>query len=455
MKKTLRLLVIGGVAAGTKAASKARRDDPDMEITIVTEEPYVSYGGCGLAYYIGGVAEKRESLFARSPEDFRKKQNIAILLEHRAESVNTYDRTVKTTDLNSGKSLNLEYDRLLFATGSSSIVPPVPGVDLSGIHTLHSVPDADAIKARIDSGGVREACIAGGGFIGIEMAENLVRRGVKVTLFERESRLMAGLYDPDVSALIREHMESKGVNILTGTAAERFLGENGTVRAVVAGGSEHSCQIVILAAGVKPNARLAREARIVIGSTGAIKVDASMETSVRGVYAAGDCAETVHLVSRKPFWFPLGSTANKQGRIAGANIAGGRKTFEGVLGTSILKVFERTAGRTGLNEREAVEAGLNPVSVTVTTPTIPHYYPGSVNVTLKLVADRGSHRLLGAQAFGEDKVDKIIDTVATALTGKIAVSDLINLDLAYSPPYSTAIGTVLTASEVLEKKLGM
>lgn len=455
MKKPLRLLIIGGVAAGTKAASKARRDDPDMEITIITEEPYISYGSCGLAYFIGGVAEKREALFARSPEDFREKQNTAILLEHRAESVNTYDRTVKATDLNSGKPLTLEYDRLLIAAGSSAFVPPLPGVEFTGIHVLHSITDADAIKSRLDSGGVREACVVGGGFIGIEMAENLVRRGVHVSLFEREDRLMAGLYDPDMSAHIRESVESKGVRIFTGTPVERFLGENGVIRGVAASGKEHACQLVILAAGVKPNARLARDARIVIGPTGAIKVDALMETSVRGVYAAGDCAETVHLVSGKPFWFPLGSTANKQGRIAGANIAGGRKTFEGVLGTSILKVFDRTVGRTGLNEREAAEAGFYPVSVTVETPTIPRYYPGSSMVTLKLTADRGSHRLLGAQAFGADKVDKIIDAVATALTGKITVPGMTNLDLAYSPPYSTTIGTVLTAAEVLEKKLGM
>ncbi len=443
-----------GVAAGTKAASKARREDPGMEITIVSGERYVSYIACGLAYYIDGVVEKRESLFARTPEEFRAKQNISILLDHRAESINTYDRTVKVTDLSAGKTLTLEYDRLLLATGSSVIIPPVPGVDMDGVHSLHSIPDADAIKARLDSGRVREACIAGGGFIGVEMAENLVRRGVRVALFEREDRLMAGLYDPDMSALIREHMESKGVRIFIGTAVERFLGE-GSLRATIAGGTEYPCQIAILAAGVKPNIQLAREARIVLGPTGAIRVDAAMETSVRGVYAAGDCAETMHLVSRKPFWFSLGSTANKQGRIAGANIAGGRKTFSGVLGTSILKVFDRAAGRTGLNEREALEAGFNPVSVTVSMPAISHYYPGAGKVTLKLTADRGSHRLLGAQAFGEDKVDKVIDTIAAALTGRVSIPDLTNLDLAYSPPYSTALGAVLTAAEVLEKKLGM
>lgn len=456
MKKQLRLLVIGGVAAGTKAASKARRDDPEMEITLITEERHVSYIACGMAYYIGGVVRERESLFARSPEEFRDRQNISILLNHRAESIDTYDRLVKVTELDTGHAEAMRYDRLLIATGSVTVVPPIPGIDTQGIHTFHTVTDADAIKERLDRGGVREACIVGGGFIGIEMAENLRLRGVEVTLFEMADRLMSGLYDPDMAKPIREHMESKGVRVLTGAAVERFMEDgDGAVRAAVADGTEYPCQLGIVATGVKPNVTLARDARIAIGSTGAIKVDACMETSVRGIYAAGDCAETTHLVSGKPFWFSLGSTANKQGRVAGANIAGNRKTFPGVLGTSIVRVFDKTAARTGLNEREAAEAGFNPVAVEVTTPTMMRSFPGSGRITLKLVADRGSHRLLGAQAFGDGKADKVIDIAAAALTGKISVVGMTNLDLAYSPPYSTAVSTVIVAAEMMEKKLGI
>ncbi|MDP2983312.1 MAG: FAD-dependent oxidoreductase [Candidatus Latescibacter sp.] len=456
MKKPLKLLVIGGVAAGTKAASKARRDDPGMEITILTEEEYISSIGCGLAYYIGGVVEKRESLFARSPDAFREKQQISILLRHRAESINTFDRTVKVADLNTGEISFMPYDRLLISTGASPIIPEMEGVTLKGIHPLHTISDADAIKSLVDSGRVKHACIMGGGFIGIEMAENLLRRGIEVTLFEAADHLMPRQYDPDLSALIREHMESKGVSILTGTGVENCSGDpNGLIRAVSAGGKEYPCGLVIVAVGVKPNTRLAREARIAVGPTGAIKVDPRMETSVRGIFAAGDCSETTHLVSKKPFWLSLGSTANKQGRVAGANIAGGRKQFTGVLGTAIVKVFDKTAGRTGLNEKEAAETDFNPVSVTVTTSTSANYYPGAKSITLKLVADRGAQKLLGAQAFGDDKVDKVIDIIATALTGKISIPELTNLDLAYSPPYSQALGTVLVAAEVLEKKLGM
>ena len=454
MKKKLRFLVIGGVAAGTKAASKARRDDPDMEITIITEEETVSTIGCGLAYYIGGVVEKRESLFARSPEVFREKQQISVLCRHRAEWINTFDQTVKVANLATGETVFMPYDRLLIATGADPVIPAIDGIGLKGIHPLHTITDADAIKALVDSGEVKRASVIGGGFIGIEMAENLVRRGIDVTVFEAAVTLMGRQYDPDISKLISEHIESKGVRIQTGAGVEKCIGnENGSVRAVIAGGKEYPCELVIVAVGVKPNVRLAREARIAIGATGAIKVDPRMETSIRGIFAAGDCAETTNLVDRKPFWMSLGSTANKQGRVAGANAAGGKKEFSGVLGSSILKVFDKTAGCTGLTERAAAESGLYPVSVTVTTHTLPSYYPGAKSITLKLVADRGSSRLIGAQTFGEDKVDKIIDTVAAALAGNISIPELTNLDLSYSPPYAQAIGTVLVAAELLEKKM--
>ncbi|HDY87115.1 MAG TPA: hypothetical protein ENH82_03245, partial [bacterium] len=239
-------------------------------------------------------------------------------------------------------------------------------------------------------------------------------------------------------------------------AVEKFSSDSeGYISSVAAGGKEYECQMVILAAGVKPNVKLAKEARIAVGPTGAIKVDRRMETSVKNVFAAGDCAESIHLVSGKPCWYPLGSTANKQGRVAGANITGGKKIFKGVAGTSIVKVFDITAGRTGLSEREAGEAGYDPAAVTVTTPVKAGYYPGKDSVTLKLIADSGSKKLLGAQAVGDTSVDKVIDTAAAALTGNISIPDLTNIDLAYSPPYSTALGTVIVAASVLEEKLGL
>jgi len=454
MKIPLRLLVIGGVAAGTKGAAKARRDNPEMEIVIITDEPYISYAGCGLAYFVGGIVDKREKLFARSPEEFKAKQNITVLTRHHAGRINTYDRTVKVNDLSSGKVIDMPYDRLLIATGASVSIPPVEGVDLRGVFTLHTISDADSIRAFLAEHAVRHACIIGGGYIGAEMAENFAGLGINATVFEQAGHIMPQLFDPDISSPVREHMEAKGVRIFTGAIVERILGDaGGTVRAVVASGAEYECGILILATGVKPNVRLAREACIILGPTGAIRVDRRMETSVRGIYAAGDCAESIHLVSGKPCWFPLGSTANKQGRVAGANIAGGNKAFHGVLGTSVVKVFDLTAGRTGLNERESREAGFNPLSVMVTTPVRAGYYPGGGNITLKLTADRGSQKLLGAQAYGDSTVDKVIDTMAAALMGRLSVSDMTNVDIAYSPPYSMALGTVIVAASVLEEKL--
>ncbi len=454
MKRPLRLLVIGGVAAGTRAASKARREDPAMDITIITEEQHISYAGCGLAYYIGGKVDKREKLFARSPEVFQEKQNIKVLLGHRAERIDTYDRIVHVTELSTGSGKAMSYDRLLVATGASAIIPSIEGVELKGIFPLRTIPDADAIKSYLESNTVNKSCIVGGGYIGVEIAENLAHLGISAAMFEIENSIMPGVFDPDMSGIIREHMESKCVRILTGSPVEKFIGDTaGAVSAVLTGGAEYECSLVILAAGVKPDVKLARDARVKLGPTGAIQVNDRMETSVRGIYAAGDCAESVHLVTGKPYWLPLGSTANKMGRVAGANISGGNKRFPGVLGTAIVKVFELTAGRTGLNEKEAKEAGFIPVSATVTTPVRAGYYPGGGKVTLKLIADRGSKRILGAQAVGDSSVDKIIDTIALALTGNIPVTSLTTIDIAYSPPYSQVLGTVIVAAQVLEEKL--
>lgn len=454
MKRPLRLLVIGGVAAGTKAASKARRVDPSMAITIITDEAYISYAGCGLPYYIGGIVDSRDKLFARSPEVFREKMNIDVLLRHRAERINTYDRTVVVRNLDTGETTDMPYDRLLIATGASAVVPPIPGVDAQGVFSLKTVPDADAVRDYLESGNIRSACIVGGGYIGVEAVENLVKRGISCTMFELESHLLPKFFDPDMAELLLEQLSANGVRFISGRAVERFVvGPDGHVISVVAGGEEFECQLTVVAAGVRPNVRLARDARIVTGPTGAIRVDRRMETSARGIFAAGDCAESTNLVSGKPCWYPLGSTANKQGRVAGANIAGGDKTFEGVVGTSIVKVFDLAAGRTGLSEREAKEAGFSPISATVTAPARAGYYPGGGQVTLKLIADRKSKRVLGAQAVGDASVDKIIDTIAAALTGNLSLYALTTIDLAYTPPFSTPMGAVIIAAGILEEKV--
>ena len=450
-----KLLVIGGVAAGTKAASKARRDDPAMEILIITDEDKISYACCGLAYYIGGVVENRSNLFARSPEAFREKQGIDVLLRHRAEKINTHDKSVEVKDLDTGITKKMQFDNLLIATGSVAVKPPIEGKDLKGVFVIHNVDDADSIIKYISDKKVTEAIVVGSGYIGIEAVENLLLKGIKCRLFESESRILPRMFDSDISGELLSHVRSKGVEVYTGSKVEKIEGcTEGFVRSVIVDGKEYPCGMVILASGVSPNVKLAKDAMIAIGSTGAIRVNSYMETSIRGIYAAGDCVETINLVSRKPGWYPLGSTANKQGRVAGANIVGGnKKKFEGVLGTSINKVFDLAAARTGLSESEAKAAGYQVETVMVTTPAIAGYYPGGGKVTLKLIADPIRKKLLGAQAFGDRSVDKVIDTIASALTGSVSIPDLANLDVSYAPPYAPAMGIVIVAAGILEEKL--
>ncbi len=453
-KKSLRLVVIGGVAAGTRGASKARRDDPSMEITILTEEPYISYAGCGLAYYFGGVVEDRSRLFARSPETFREKQDIDVLLRHRAERIDTYDRVVHALDLDSGGRRMMPFDRLLIATGASAVMPPVGGADLDGVFTLHTIPDAENIRSWLESRPAGNACVLGGGYIGLEAAENLAARGWSVRVFELEDTVLPRMLEPEQASMVEKHLAEKGVEVHTGTNIAAFSADgNGAVRAVEAGGRTHPCEIAIVAAGVAPRVELAKDARITIGQTGAIRVDDKMETNVRGVYAAGDCAETTHLVSGAPFWMPLGSTANKMGRVAGANIAGGSKRFPGVLGTSIVKVFDLDVGATGLTTEEATRAGFNPVTAAISSPTRPGYYPGGETLSVTVTADRGSRRILGVRAVGRGSVDKIVDTAAAALYGRLTIEQMTALDLAYSPPYSPALGALIVAGQVLEGKM--
>ncbi len=454
MKRPVRLVVIGGVAAGSRAAAKARRDDPAMEIILLTQEAYISYAACGFAYYIGGVVTDRAALFSRSPETFRTRDNIDIRLRHRVEAIDAYDNCVRGVNLDTGEAFALSWDRLVIATGASPIVPPIEGVDLPGVFRLHSIPDADAIRDRLAAGHVTNTAVIGAGYIGVELAEVLAARGIGVTLFELRGRVLPGMLDADMAAPVQAAMEQAGIRIMLNADVSRFVSGGDAVRACVSGGVEYPCDIAIVAAGVRPNVELARTARITLGPTGAIRTDSRLETNIRGVYAAGDCAETVNIVSGKPFWLPLGSTANKMGRVAGANTAGGSLHFPGVAGTAIVKVFDLAVARTGLSEGEATDAGFFPIAATVTVKSRPGYYPGGGEATLTLIADRSTRSILGASAVGTAGVDKLMDTVAAALTGKLTVDDCLGLDLAYTPPFSPALGGVIVAAQVLDGKLG-
>jgi len=450
-KNRTKLVVIGGVAAGPKAAAKAQRCDPDMEIVIYQEEGEVSYSGCGLPYYVGGVIPERKKLLIKTAEQFSQ-DGIQVLKRHRVDHLDLEKRRVSGQNLTTGQPFTDNYDRLVVATGSEVIRPKVPGLDLGNVFQLHSIYDADAILPKIQSSEVKEVVVVGGGYIGLEMAEALTVLGKKVTIVEMASQI-ATLFDEDMAGIVRQYLEKKGITVLTSEGLEALLGENGTVRRVRTPEREVPAQAVLLSLGVRPRVDLARRAGLKIGETGAIWVNEYMETSAPGVYAAGDCAETTHLVTGKKTWVPLGSTANKQGRTAGINLCGGRSIFPGVLGTAIFKVFDFNVAKTGLNMREALREGFEPLQAIVRGYGRAHIMPGGRESVLKVVADRKSGRVLGAQAVGEGPSDKFIDTVAMALQGRMTCVQLAAADLAYSPPFSPALSPVIVAANVLLNKL--
>ncbi|NPV70955.1 MAG: FAD-dependent oxidoreductase [Firmicutes bacterium] len=452
-----RIVVIGAVAAGTKAAAKARRDDPAASITVLTEERDVSYAGCGLPYYVGGVIKGRGELVVRSAESFRDSERIEVITGHRADSIERGRKVVVATDLDTGTKREFEYDRLVLATGASAIVPDVPGVHLEGVFKLRSVTDADALTSFIERRRPCRAVVVGGGFIGLESAENLSRKGIRVSVVEMLEDFPPG-FDPDMSRCIRNCVVESGVEVYAGEALVGIEdGGSGCVRRVRTNARCLDADMVLVAVGVRPNTRLAAGSGLALGPRGAILVDGSMRTSDPDIYAAGDCAATRHLVTGKPAWYPMGSTANKMGRVAGievAGAAGGSQAFAGVLGTAVFKVFDTSCARTGLTEAEAAAEGFDPVSATVAAPDRAHYYPGHRDIVVRLIADGRTRRVLGAQIVGEGVVDKPIDTLVTLISLKGTVDELSTLDLAYAPPFSSAMSPVITAANVLLNKMG-
>src|SRR5215210_3123895 len=446
----MRLVIVGGVAAGTKAASRARRLDPEMEVTVYQEEPEPSISECGLPYFLSGVVEDREQLVARTPGKFAQ-NDIEVLVRHRVEKIDASAKKLIVHDLNAGKTFEDTYDRLIVATGARAVLPPIPGVDLEGVLEFRFLTDADRIMSYVREHSPKKATIVGGGYIGLEVAENLCSLGMEISLIEGEDRV-ALAYGPEVSEKVEAELGAHGVGVYTGEQVDEFTGE-GHVRGVKFGGTELETDLVIVGVGIRPNVELASEAGIELGSTGAILVDKHMKTSVPDVWAAGDCVETTNLTDGSPAWVPLGDTANQMGRVAGTNAATREETLEfpGTLGTGIFKVFDLGVGKTGLSEEAAADAGFDVVSASLSSNDRAVYYPGAQKVFLKLIADRATGRLLGAEAAGSG-ADKLIDICATALWGRLSYPDLVNIDLAYSPPYGPALSPVIQAATILSGK---
>ncbi len=442
-----RIVVVGGVAAGASAATKARRTNEAAEIVIYERGPYVSFANCGLPYYVGGDIQTVDDLLLMTPERFAERFRIQVELQHEVTRIDRVARRVEVRAIDSDETRSVGYDRLILAPGGRPILPPIPGILQPGVFSLTTVPEAEELRRWVRSRAVRQAVVVGAGFIGLEAVEALLKAGLEVHLVEKLSQLLPPL-DPEMAAPLESHLVDQGAHLHLGAEVIRFTGGEGLDGVLLDSGEVVPAQVSVVAIGVRPELTLARDAGLEIGASGGVVVDDSMQTSDPAIYACGDVAEVTNRITGQKVRLPLAGPANKEGRVAGANAAGGTMTFPGVIGTSIVKVCDLSAGKTGLSEREARAAGFD-LMLTYTHP-LDHagYYPGAERMAMKLVADRSSGRVLGAQVVGPQGVDKRIDVIATALHAGMTVEDLEGLDLAYAPPYSSAKDPVIMAGFV-------
>lgn len=453
MSKQNNIVIIGGTACGPKAAARARRCDPHAKITIIEQQDDLSTATCGLPYYISGVIEDEDNMVARQPDYFEMTLDMEVLTGTRAIEIDRKAHTVKVTDIETDQRDTIRYDKLVLATGSTPVKPDWPGKDLEGIFTLSTIPDANAIHEYLSNTKVKDVVIVGAGLIGLEMAEAFVTLGLKVTVLEALDRVLPQLLDPEIAAHVEKHLTSQGVKVLCGKRVTGFKGDgNGRISHVVTDGSEIRAGLVLLSLGVRPDISLAREAGLTIGTTGGLAVNEYLQTSDPDIYAGGDCVEVVNRITGDKMLVPMGSTANKHGRIIGTNITGGNDTYPGVLGTAIVKVFDLNAGRVGLNETQAKEAGYETLISIVPASEHASYYPGARDILVKIVAEKSTSKLLGGQVVGPGDAAKRIDVLAAALTFGATVDDLSNLDLAYAPPYNSAMDPLHNAANVIRNK---
>jgi len=443
---TRRLVIIGGDAAGMSAAAQVRRMKriDELEIVVFERTSRTSYAACGLPYLVGGYVTSPDSLVARTPEQHRAR-GIDVRTRHEATAVDVNASIVTVLELDTGMRSALHYDELLIGTGASGILPRWPGIDAKGVLQLRTLDDAAEVE-RLIVAGARRAVVVGAGYIGVEVAEGLLERGLQVTVVERLEAPMAAVLDADMAAGVAGAMQAAGIDLRLGTAVTGFTVDGGRVKAVEMAASAVPADIVVIGLGVRPNAELARAAGIGVGAAGGITVDDRMRTDTPHVWAAGDCVESHHRITGQSVVVALGTHANKQGRVVGTNIAGGDALFGGVLGTAITRFKDVEIARTGLTEREAAAAGLAAIGVTTEASSRAHYYPGAQPMKIKLVVERGTGRLLGAQIVGGAEAGKRIDVLATALWNGMTVAEVAGMDLSYAPPFSPVWDPVLLAA---------
>lgn len=448
----MKIVIIGGVAAGAKVAAKSRRLLPDSEIDIYTQDTHVSYSSCGLPYYIQGNFEDWRKLIIRSVEEFEK-NNIHIHLLNRVTKILPVDKKIIVKDLNTQELKFVQYDKLVIATGSAPDLSNFPNINLKNIFTLRTLEDGINIREKMLQ--VSNIAIVGGGYISIELLEAFVKNNKNITLIEKNPYILS-MFDEDISSLIQNYIietTNGSVKIITDDVVSEFILDNENIGVLTNKGSGFVAEMVVICAGVKPVVDIAKDAGIMLGVTGAIKVNSRMETNIPDIYACGDCVEKINIISNTPVWLPLGSTANKEGRVAAVNLCGGTEDFEGVLGSAVTRFLGLNISMTGLNEKLAQKLGYDTVSVVITKKDKAGYMPEVENITIKLVADRRSHRILGAQAIGCGDADKKINSISIGLTHRVTVENLLDIDFTYAPPFSTSVDILHSAARMLKSKL--
>lgn len=446
----MRILIIGGVAAGTKAAAKLKREDRFADIKILTKGKDISYAGCGLPYYVSSVIPHREDLIVNTPESFSSLTGVEVSTG--TEVVDVDFSAHKVIAIKEGRRFEESYDKLIIATGASPFVPDIPGVDIDGVFSVRTPDDAILMREWIEQRTVKRAVVVGAGFIGLEMAENLSSMGIAVTVIDLAGQILPKLFDPELALWAERQLESQGISIYTNTSIRKIDGD-GVVSSVDTSNGIFDAELVVLAIGIRPNTSFLSSSRLEMYK-GTIVVDDKMRTNIEDVYAAGDCALVRNRLTGNRQWSAMGSTANISARILAKSIMGHDVSYSGVLGTGVIKLTDSlNAGRTGLTEEAAKESGFDPISVVAVTDDKAHYYPDSSFFVTKLIADKKSHKILGLQVLGAGEVDKMIDIAVVAISSGLRLSDIDDMDFAYAPPFSTAIHPFVQCAYILENKL--
>ena len=445
----MKVVIVGGVAGGATAAARIRRLDEQAEIVVFERSGFVSYANCGLPYYIGEVIDDPEDLTLQTPESFFSRFRVLMKVHHEVTAIHPDQKSVSVKDLETGAVFEESYDKLLLSPGAKPVIPDLPGIDSSKLFTLRTVEDTFRIKAFVDQNKPKSAVIVGGGFIGLEMAENLRHLGMEVTIVQRPKQLM-NPFDSDMASFIHSEVRKHGVKLMLGHTVEGFAEQDGGVNVLLKDFAPLHADMVVLAIGVTPESTLAKEAGLALGIKGSILVNDRMETSKPDIYAVGDAVQVKHFVTEQDTLIALAGPANKQGRIAADNICGGDSHYLGSQGSSVIKVFDMTAASTGINETNAKKAGISVDTVILSPMSHAGYYPGGKVMTMKVVFEKETYRLLGAQIVGYDGVDKRIDVLATAIHAGMNATELKNLDLAYAPPYSSAKDPVNMAGFMID-----